>query len=71
MAAEELARLAKAERVDCTLCRWTGKGSEVADHDANPEHQRRRRSYLIDLAVQKVMGWRCPGRIVNNLGRSR
>lgn len=61
MAAPALEQLAKAGRVDCTLCGVSMKGSEVVDHDASARHQRAFASHRIDKAVTKATGWRCPG----------
>lgn len=55
--------LRSAERVDCRLCGVSFSGSEFDEHDTSTQHQRAKGRFLVDRAVSKVTGWKCPGRV--------
>lgn len=59
--ADVLERLAKAKEVACQLCKVVFPGKDIGEHDATPEHQRRKGSFLVGRAVRKVDSWACPG----------
>ena len=59
--ADPFGRLREAKEVSCNLCKAVFPGSDIEAHDATPEHQRRKGSFLIGRAVRKVDPWQCPG----------